>query len=104
MSVQQGIEQKLADQLTLEHMTVENESHMHSRGTDSHFKLTLISEQFEGLRPVQRHQKIYGILADDLAAGVHALAIHAYTKEEWQARHGEVPVSPSCLGGSKHDM
>ncbi len=104
MTVQQTIEQKLSEQLAPEYLSVENESHMHSRGEDSHFKLTMVSEQFAGLRPVQRHQKVYGILADELAAGVHALAIHPFTVEEWQQRHGEVPASPTCLGGSKHDL
>jgi len=66
-------------------------------------KLTLVSEVFSGLRPVQRHQKVYGILNAELEAGVHALAIHAYTPEEWQSRGEDVPASPNCLGGSKHD-
>jgi BolA protein len=30
---------------------------------------------------------------------VHARAIHTYTQAEWQNRHGEVPMSPPCLGG-----
>ena len=104
MSVQATIEQKLQAGIAVQHMEIENESHMHSRGEDSHFKLTMVSEQFAGLRPVQRHQKVYGILADELAAGVHALAIHPFTVEEWQQNHGEVPASPTCLGGSKHDL
>lgn len=103
MNVQQTIEQKLADQLSLSFLSVENESHKHSRGENSHFKLTLVSDAFSGKRPVQRHQSVYGILADEMANGVHALAIHAYTEEEWQGRQQEVPASPNCLGGSKHD-
>ncbi len=103
MSVQTTIESKLTDQLSPLVISVENESHKHSRGENSHFKLTLVSEVFAGLRPVQRHQKVYGVLGEELESGVHALAIHAYTPEEWQSRGGEVPASPSCLGGSKHD-
>lgn len=103
MSVQTTIESKLTDQLSPVVISVENESHKHSRGENSHFKLTLVSEVFAGLRPVQRHQKVYGVLGDELESGVHALAIHAYTPEEWQSQGGEVPASPNCLGGSKHD-
>lgn len=103
MSVQATIEQKLSAGLSPEQIRVENESHKHSRGENSHFKLTLVSEAFTGLRPVQRHQKIYGLLADEMAAGVHALAIHAFTPDEWQSRSGEIPESAKCMGGSKHD-
>ncbi|OOV88655.1 BolA family protein [Oceanospirillum linum] len=103
MSVQTSIESKLAEQLSPQVILVENESHKHSRGENSHFKLTLVSDVFTGLRPVQRHQKVYGVLSAELEAGVHALAIHAYTPEEWQSRGEDVPASPNCLGGSKHD-
>jgi len=44
--------------------TVENESHMHSsgRGADSHFKLVIVSDAFEGMRKVQRHQNFTNFL------------------------------------------
>jgi BolA protein len=38
-------------------------------------------------------------LAEELAGDVHALALHTYTPEEWQARFGDAPMSPPCLGG-----
>jgi BolA protein len=38
-------------------------------------------------------------LAEELAGGVHALAIHTYTEPEWRARFGAAPLSPPCLGG-----
>lgn len=104
MTVQTIIETKLAEQLAPTLITVENDSHKHSRGENSHFNLTLVSEQFAGLRPVQRHQKVYGLLSDELTNGVHALAIHAYTPDEWQSRSEDIPPSPNCLGGSKHDL
>ena len=104
MSVQASIEHKLMTQLSPQSLTVENESHKHSRGDNSHFKLTLVAEIFAGLRPVQRHQKVYGVLADELASGVHALAIHAFTPEEWQSRTLPVPDSAKCMGGSKQDV
>lgn len=103
MSVQATIESKLTDQLSPRVIAVENESHKHSRGENSHFKLTVVSDVFAGLRAVQRHQKVYGVLSAELESGVHALAIHAYTPEEWESRGNEVPESPNCLGGSKHD-
>ncbi|MDC0664221.1 BolA family protein [Marinobacter sp. SS21] len=105
MSVQQTIEQKLTDEFSVEHLAVENESHMHSvpPNSETHFKVTLVSSVFEGLGKVKRHQAIYKVLADELAAGVHALALHLYTPAEWQAKGEEAPASPNCMGGSKHD-
>lgn len=99
-SMDQAINDKL-QQLNPEYIELVNESHMHAGpATDSHFKLTLVSEQFSDKRAVARHQYIYGLLADELAGPVHALALHLYTPEEWR-QTGMSPDSPDCLGGSK---
>lgn len=102
MSVQEIISQKLSAGIAVAHMEIENESHMHSGpATESHFKLTLVSDDFAGKRLVQRHQLIYGLLSEELQNPVHALAMHLYTQQEWQQRGEESPLSPRCLGGSK---
>lgn len=100
MSIQASIEDKLQALEPL-YLKVENESHMHNVPTDSetHFKVTLVSERFAGMMPVKRHQQIYALLADELAGPVHALALHPYTPEEWEARGGSRPASPQCRGG-----
>ena len=87
------------------YIDVTNESHMHSvpAGSESNFKVVLVSDSFAGKRLVQRHQLIYGLLAEQLAGPVHALALHTYTSEEWAEKNGNAPTSPNCLGGSKHD-
>jgi BolA protein len=102
MSVANTIETKLNSGLSPSHLEIANESHMHNvpPGSESHFKVTMVSEKFQGLRPVKRHQEVYALLADELKSGVHALALHLYTPEEWP---GESPDSPQCLGGSKAD-
>jgi len=100
-AMQSVIETKLGS-LNPQHLVIENESHMHSGpATDSHFKVTLVSDAFNGVRTVARHQKVYGILAEELKGPVHALALHLYTPEEW-SETTTVPDSPQCLGGSKH--
>lgn len=103
--IQSAIEQKLADGFQATHLEVENESHMHSvpANSETHFKVTLVSEDFAGKNRVKRHQAIYGALGSELQGGVHALALHLYTPEEWRARNEVSPSSPQCLGGSKHD-
>ncbi|MBD8491468.1 BolA family protein [Pseudomonas syringae] len=96
MSMQQCIEATLAA-LQPQHLQVLDESHMHSRGLETHYKAVLVSEQFQGLNAVKRHQKVYGVLGE-LMGQFHALALHTYTPEEW-AKTGTAPVSPTCAGG-----
>lgn len=101
MSMLTQIESKLKQGMRLSHLEVINESHMHSRGEESHFKVIAVSDEFEGKRLLQCHRMINGILADELAHHIHALAIHTYTPAQWQ--EASVPDSPTCLGGSKFD-
>ena len=96
MSMQQRIESTL-NALQPEHLNVLDESHMHSRGLETHFKAVVVSEQFAGLNSVKRHQKVYATLGD-LMGEFHALALHTYTPEEW-AKIGTAPASPTCGGG-----
>ena len=96
MSMQQRIESALGA-LQPEHLSVLDESHMHSRGLQTHFKAVVVSEQFAGLNSVKRHQKVYATLGD-LMGEFHALALHTYTPGEW-AKIGTAPASPTCAGG-----
>lgn len=96
MSLQTELEQQL-QALQPQVLQVENESHGHGGyypGKESHFKVVVVSELFHGLRPVQRHQKVYALAGDLLSPGkIHALAIHAYAPSEWT---GIAPNSPDC--------
>lgn len=100
MSKLEQIEGALAV-LEPQHLSVLDESHMHSRGLETHYKAVIVSDQFAGLNAVKRHQKVYACMGD-LMSQVHALALHTYTVQEWQEQ-GVVPASPTCRGGSKHD-
>ncbi len=101
MSIQSLIESKVQAALSPVHLEVINESYMHrvAPGSETHFKLVVVSEQFEGQRLLARHRTLNTLLAEELAGGVHALALHTLTPAEWQARTG-VPDSPSCRGQS----
>ena len=105
-TIEKSIIEKLSLTFTPSVLDVVNESHMHSvpPNSETHFKVTLVSDVFVGIRKVQRHQKIYAILADELSGPVHALALHLYTNEEWQERQQASPDSPNCLGGSKGEL
>ena len=88
MQVQQTIESKLQSELTPSHLEVVNESHMHSvpPNSETHFKLVLVSDAFDGMLPVRRHQLLYKVLADELAGPVHALSVKALTPGEARER------------------
>ena len=100
MSLAEKIQQKLSEAFEPTHIEVDCESHMHNvpAGSEMHFRVVLVSEAFSGVRKVQRHQKVYAVLADEMAGPIHALALHLYNAEEWA---GQAPESPQCLGGGK---
>lgn len=83
------------------HLDVIDESHMHSRGLETHYKAVIVSEAFEGRRPIQRHQAVYAAMGG-LMQQIHALALHTFTPSEWDV-DASVPDSPRCRGGSKGD-
>lgn len=99
--MQSSIEEKLAAGLNPLHLEVVNESDNHNvpPGSESHFKVVLVAESFEGKTLVARHRMINEILADELQNKIHALALHTYTEADWRDKNGTAPMSPPCLGG-----
>jgi BolA protein len=95
------INEKLGARFDLQHLEVVNESGNHNvpPGSETHFKVVLVSDDFDGERLIARHRAVNETLSEELAGGVHALALHTYTAAEWQARFGDAPMSPPCLGG-----
>ena len=101
MSMQQYIEQALQQGLAPDWLSVINESHLHRSsgpGAESHFKVVVVSNLFDGERLVARHRRVNTLLAQALRSRVHALALHTYTPAEWQARAALAPDSPNCSG------
>ena len=79
----------------------ESGNHNVPAGSESHFKVVVVSEGFAGQTLVARHRAVNRALATQLDGPVHALSIIALTPEQWAERGGEIPASPPCLGGSK---
>ena len=101
MTLEQQLIERLQSLVPI-HLDVINESAGHGGyflGKESHFKVSIVSDAFAGLRLVQRHQKIYAAAGDLLSPGkIHALAIHAYLPTEWT---GTAPASPECAHAPK---
>lgn len=102
MRIQQAIERKLRGELTPIVLDVINESSMHSvpPGSETHFKVTVVSSAFEGKSLVERHRLVYAVLDEEMRGGIHALTITSRTPAEWE-KNAAVAPSPACLGGSK---
>lgn len=103
MSVETEIRNKLQSAFSPIHLDVVNESHMHNvpENSETHFKVVIVSSEFNQKRSVARHQMIYKLLADEIAGPVHALALHTFTEAEWLQRNSSVLDSPDCLGGGQ---
>ena len=100
MTIQSAIEQKLLAEFEPQHLEVLNESHMHrvAPGSETHFKVVLVTSKFDGQRLIQRHRQVNALLANELRESIHALALHTYTPHEWQEYFCQAPDTPRCSG------
>ena len=102
--IQRSITAKITELCKPEYLEIVNESYKHNvpAGAESHFKITVVSDMFEGKSPIQRHRLINHCVADELssAGGIHALSIQAKTPAQFLANSAAVET-PNCLGGSK---
>ncbi|OTA21323.1 transcriptional regulator BolA [Xenorhabdus beddingii] len=100
--VRQEIETKLRAAFKPSHLEVIDESYRHNvpAGSESHFKIIVISNEFVEQRMLSRHRSVYSVLAKELEEGVHALALHTYTEKEWAELGDTVLASPACRGGN----
>ncbi len=80
-------------------LEIEDESHNH-RGPrlETHFRIVIVSEQFEGKSRIDRHRLVNALAADEFNTGLHALSLHLHTPKEWKARGNTAPSSPNCQG------
>ncbi|EQC40483.1 BolA protein [Saprolegnia diclina VS20] len=104
-SIFSAIQTKLAAAFAPTHLQVLNESYMHNvpKGSETHFKVIVVSDHFEGKPLLQRHRMVNAVLDDELTkGGVHALSIQSKTPSQWEA-NSTVRPSPTCQGGMKHE-
>ncbi|MFN4283226.1 MAG: BolA family protein [Alphaproteobacteria bacterium] len=94
MSVAAAIDQKLRDAFAPARLEIVDESALHAghfhagqesarrAAGETHFRLLIVSERFEGQSRVARQRLVYQTLADEIAGGVHALAMTTLTPSE----------------------
>jgi BolA protein len=79
---------------------VVNESFKHNvpTGSETHFKVTVVSAAFDDQKLIARHRLVNMVLSEELAGSVHALSISAKTQAQWDK--GTKPhTTPNCQGG-----
>lgn len=80
-------ENDLRSAFQLTHLQIEDESHLHAGHAGAatgggHFKLTIVTPEFEGVSKVARHRAVYAALNKHFPAAIHALTILAFTPSE----------------------
>ncbi|MDP3704785.1 MAG: BolA/IbaG family iron-sulfur metabolism protein [Legionellaceae bacterium] len=77
---------------------IENESNRHQvpAGSESHFKVIIVSSEFNQLTRIARHRLVNSILAQELKSGLHALTLSLHTPAEWIKQSDKIVESPPC--------
>ena len=81
------IERRLQAAFDPESLLVEDESHLHAghagaRDGRGHFRVSIVSEAFEGLMPIKRHRLVYEAMGELMQTDIHALSIEAIASSE----------------------
>ncbi|MFK7854419.1 MAG: BolA family protein [Granulosicoccus sp.] len=105
MTIAEQINDIIVESLSPIRLDVINESHQHNvpKGSESHFKLVVISDEFIGKNLIARHRSVNKLLADLLKNEIHALSMHTHTPQEWLEKGETVPESPPCMGGKARE-
>jgi len=88
LAVADSIERKLTEALAPQRLKIVDDSEKHKghagyrEGGQTHFRVEVVSAAFAGESRVARQRRVYQILSDELAAGVHALQLKTLTPEE----------------------
>ena len=91
-AVANAIDNKLRARFTPTRLSIEDDSARHRghaghrEGGETHFKVEIVSDVFEGKNRVTRQRLVYDTLKDEFAAGLHALEVRALTPTESAAK------------------
>ncbi|KAJ2455099.1 BolA domain UV induced protein Uvi31 [Coemansia sp. RSA 2336] len=90
--IEQLIRERITQALEPTSLKIINESHLHRHhatmkgvtSVETHFRVKIVSEKFDGTRMIKRHREVYRLLADKMKAsdGIHALALDTKTPAE----------------------
>ena len=88
MRVAAAMEKKLTEALSPKRLEIVDESHKHAGhagarpGGESHFDVEIVADAFEGKSRIERQRLVYGALAEEMAADIHALSLRTLAPSE----------------------
>jgi BolA protein len=82
------IERRLQATFSPESLRVDDESHQHighegAKDGRGHFRVTIVSDAFNGMNMISRHRAIYAAMGELMQTDIHALAIEAFSSDEF---------------------
>ena len=94
--IEKKIINSLNENFKLASLKIINESFMHNvpEGSESHFKIVIVSDNFIKKSLIQRHKEIYKALGE-IMNDIHALSIHAFDNMEFEL-NPMILDSPQC--------
>lgn len=89
MSFSRNIERKIREALSPDSVEIINESHLHAGhqetfdGTgETHLRIKVVASAFEGMSRVERHRAINALVQEEIAEGLHAIAMETRAPSE----------------------
>ncbi|MEM6483688.1 MAG: BolA/IbaG family iron-sulfur metabolism protein [Pseudomonadota bacterium] len=63
-----------------------NNAQVYVEGTGANYNVTVVSDYFEGMKPVQKQQAVYRALQESISSGaIHAVNIRTFTVAQWES-------------------
>ena len=95
-TIELKIIKNLNESMNISSLKIINESFMHNvpKDSESHFKIVLVSRNFNGLTEVNRHKSVYKALGD-IMNSIHAISIHSFDENEYK-NNPMILDSPNC--------
>ena len=102
MLIAESIRTKISNKLHPRYLNIVNESALHhgTKGNETHFKIEIVSDEFENLKRLERHRLVQSILKDEINL-IKAFSLHPFTLTEWEKKEKVFERSPRCRGS--HD-
>jgi stress-induced morphogen len=99
MKLENAIRKKIEEAFQPSFLEIENESQKHHRppGSETHFRVVIVSEKFQGLSRVDRQRKVSGLFQTEFDEGLHAFSQKTFTPTEWEASKDKLTLTtPNC--------
>ena len=99
--LEEELYEKLTSSLQPAVLQIVNESYKHNVpvGSESHFKVFIVCDKFEGLLPLHRHRLVNKAVAETITK-IHAFSVETRSPLEY-ANDQSITDTPNCLGGSR---